>query len=420
MRSALEKLYIFGVLCSVTSVIARVFGGHSAPTITAQASAFSSGNSDPVLLFFNVLLVGGTAILCYPKLPQIRDMLSTNIGVLSIYLWGAASLIWSADRASTLRLGVYLLVNLATATYIALAFETEQFVRMVANAFVILALASLCGEYLLPPVDDVAPGWTGVFAQKNALGMAMAVGIIALIVQDKPWTLRRATSVALCTGLLLLSQSVTAIVCAMVLASMVAYLYLRRTTKLAVIAVVVAAAVAMPLLWPGLLGEVFGATGRDTSFTGRDVIWAFTLMKLLVHPIVGYGYAAFWSSEADSSQLSLGWNPNEAHNGYIDLGLNLGVVGVALVLLILVAGIRRARRVRHSPVTGAGTWLLLVTVGIILHNVTEADFVSPSLMWLVFLAAHLSCWRVEVRQAMATDVPTEEGTLHGCVSWSGA
>jgi O-antigen ligase len=74
----------------------------------------------------------------------------------------------------------------------------------------------------------------------------------------------------------------------------------------------------------------------DPSFTGRNDIWEFTLGHIAQHPLVGYGYQAFWGTaelvNAWTWTESWGYRASDAHNGYLNIAVMTGLLGLALAL----------------------------------------------------------------------------------------
>ena len=80
--------------------------------------------------------------------------------------------------------------------------------------------------------------------------------------------------------------------------------------------------------------ELAGAVGRDPTLTGRTVIWS-SVLSMHTNPLFGVGYESFWLGPR------LQWfgrlvarHINEAHNGYLEVYLNLGIIGVVLWLVL--------------------------------------------------------------------------------------
>lgn len=337
-----------------------------------------------------------TVILATPKLPQILSMLSRLKPLLALHIYAACSIIWSANPASTFRNSAYLALYLIAAAYLAIRSESEELLNWIASAIVILGLLSIPGQFLLPRDPSEQDYWRGVFLQKNELGAAMAIGIAAIIANGNQRKLMRAVFLSFCSILLFLSGSVTAIICA--IAVVVIHLYGRLNHRLrpVLVSLVVGVSAFLAIALPNL-SEVFSrTTGKDMTFSGRTEVWAIVINKIMTHPFFGYGYTGFWTTEAEAvHQQLINWSPHHAHNGYLNISLDLGFAGLSLILLALLDGLRRSRNLHALGGDTAGHWLFLVTVALSLHNLSEVDFLQTRIMWFVFLLVYLSAWKSE-------------------------
>ena len=96
----------------------------------------------------------------------------------------------------------------------------------------------------------------------------------------------------------------------------------------------VGASIAVPLIAAGVIhfGEISYFLGKDPTLTGRTQIWKSVGAEIMKHPILGYGYCAFWrgyQGESANSALTNGWAVTSAHNGFLQTWLTLGAVGLA-------------------------------------------------------------------------------------------
>jgi O-antigen ligase len=129
------------------------------------------------------------------------------------------------------------------------------------------------------------------------------------------------------------------------------------------------------------------ALGRKSDLTGRTEIWE-AIIPLVPNPLVGAGFESFWlGPRVPMLREAFGGNPlNEAHNGYIEVYLNLGWVGVGLLALILIGGYQRAMATfRRDPAIGA--LLLAYVTSAAIYSVTEAGFRMLTPIWIFFLFA---------------------------------
>jgi O-antigen ligase len=162
----------------------------------------------------------------------------------------------------------------------------------------------------------------------------------------------------------------------------------------------------------GLSGEMAGAVGRDPTLTGRTKIWEIVL-SMHTSPLVGAGYESFWLGPRLIKiwQAGMGFL-NESHNGYLEAYLNLGMIGLGLLLVFVFAGYRNICR-RLKPFSSFASFTLAFWTVFLLHNFTEADFRS-GLMWLVFVLGALALpERAEARvQSVAAFGNVEEAQDH--------
>jgi O-antigen ligase len=139
----------------------------------------------------------------------------------------------------------------------------------------------------------------------------------------------------------------------------------------------------------GMSGDLAAAVGKDPTLTDRTKIWAF-LLSMHINPLVGTGYETFWLGP----RLQWVWQEsglgglNEAHNGYLEVYLNLGMIGLVLLGGFLISSYRNICRQLTSSPSLASLNLALWTI-MLFYSVTEAGF-RGGLMWLMFLLGGLA------------------------------
>jgi len=158
--------------------------------------------------------------------------------------------------------------------------------------------------------------------------------------------------------------------------------------KRAVVNILVATVLAVPALplfldtGTGLLGTV----GRDATLTGRTEIWKQALAKD-TSPILGAGFESFWlGGPLDGRGYGRSWHVNEAHNGYLEVYLNLGWVGAVLLAVVIVTGYRNVIDLLRRDSEAGRLRLAYFVVGL-MYSYTEAGFRMMGLVWICFLLA---------------------------------
>jgi O-antigen ligase len=139
----------------------------------------------------------------------------------------------------------------------------------------------------------------------------------------------------------------------------------------------------------GLGAGLLKIMGRDPTLTDRTQIWDL-LLALTTNTWFGTwfgtGFENFWlGPRLDKIWSMYRWGPAQAHNGYIEIFLNLGWIGIALLAVILLIGYRTViAGLRRSPSTGS-LMLAYFVVGIV-YNFTEAAFFRISApVWFALL-----------------------------------
>jgi exopolysaccharide production protein ExoQ len=137
----------------------------------------------------------------------------------------------------------------------------------------------------------------------------------------------------------------------------------------------------------GLNANLAQAVGRNPTLTDRTIIWDL-LLGMKTSPLFGTGYESFWLGP----RLQWVWQRygtiNEAHNGYLEIYLSLGIIGLLLIVGFLVASYRTIGG-RLNPISSFGSLSLALWTMQLFYNITEAAF-KFHLMWFVFLLGALA------------------------------
>jgi exopolysaccharide production protein ExoQ len=153
--------------------------------------------------------------------------------------------------------------------------------------------------------------------------------------------------------------------------------------------VAVVAVLAVLALRPELFLQQLG---RDSTLTGRTQLWHASLEAIRHRPLLGYGYGGFWNGwSAPSTEVWLRnpWGPPNAHNGILDVALNLGAVGTALWLSSLYLFARRGYLWLRLGARPAHTWPLLLLLFVLVYNVTEATTLQNPFFWCLLVASEV-------------------------------
>jgi O-antigen ligase len=138
----------------------------------------------------------------------------------------------------------------------------------------------------------------------------------------------------------------------------------------------------------GLNAQLAASVGRDPTLTGRTHIWD-AVLSIHTDPLLGVGYQSFWlGPRLERVWSTYGGVINETHNGYLDVYVNLGYIGVFLVIGFLIAAYRNIWR-RLKPFSILGSLTLAVWTILLFYNITEAAF-EGGLLWMTLLLGAIS------------------------------
>ena len=243
-----------------------------------------------------------------------------------------------------------------------------------------------------------AAEFTGATTAKNSLGVdCLVFGIFFFWDTVTRWSERKeprtkriilvnASFIYMTMWLLVKSQSATSEVCLVVGCLVIAAAHTRLSKRHPIfLKVLIPACFGLYLILAfgfNINAEFAGAVGRDPTLTGRTFIWQ-TLLSMHTNPLLGTGYESFWLGP----RLQWVWEKcgaiNEAHNGFLEVYLNLGFIGLFFLVGFLLSSYHTICR-RLAPFSSLGSLSLAFWIVLLFRNMTEASF-RGGLLWVTFL-----------------------------------
>jgi O-antigen ligase len=136
-----------------------------------------------------------------------------------------------------------------------------------------------------------------------------------------------------------------------------------------------------------LLAASVEASGRDMTLSGRTDLWNDLMAIAADSPIFGVGYGSFWIGNTHNLWDRHFWRPTQGHNGYIDVYLELGIMGLFLLGGVVASSYKRIMKLFIDNFEMAAirfVWLIVILI----HNFTESSFLRGTVdMWFIFLLA---------------------------------
>ena len=352
---------------------------------------------------FLLLMVAGVIVLSWRKLAW-GHLLTHNSWIWLYFLFGGVSVLWSDYPDVSFRRLIKALGNVIMALVVLTEKRPYQAVGVVLRrlAFLLVPLSILFIKYF-PDLGRAYSRWTyepmftGVALQKNGLGqICLLAGIYfcwtLLHGRDERPKLGRGLSITLDVVFLSMiawlihkANSATSLACLILVAGMLLASRLpsvaRAPRRIMVLGMAVVCLFGVLEVTLDVSDSVVSLLGRDATLTTRVPMWE-GLRKMAANPLVGVGYESFWLGDRlDALQDKYG-GIRQAHNGYLELYLNLGVVGLGLIVGSILSGLLKVRKHLSMDYPAAILRLCLI-VAVALYNYTEATFYGVSNMWLL-------------------------------------
>ena len=387
-----ERLWAVALLSVISGaylpLAARLLGGSGVEENAALAHA--------VLLPLYAVL--GLLILTCP----IGFARAAWRGKLALALVGVAafSTLWSGRPELTLSRSISLLAPTAVGVFIAVRYTPPELVRLLAFALGIPAVLSVIVALVLPGYGistiEYGSAWVGVYGNKNGFGRAMALAMVVFVLLALDVKRHRKLAwlgAAGALGLVVLARAAASLVVSAALLGLIPLfrsLRWRFTTTVGVWTICILLGAILLTLFVSNAEPVLAVIGRDVTLTGRTQIWAAVMSSIADHPWLGYGFNAFWQEWSGPSATVLeavGWEAPHSHNGFLDLWLDLGLLGLITLILGLGSGVRAGIARARTTDRAADLWPLVFLTYLVLINLSEAAILKQhSLFWVLYVA----------------------------------
>jgi len=282
---------------------------------------------------------------------QIAYVATRNISLLIFVSMALLSLVWSADLSTTMDINRGLIRTFIFGAYFAARYSLKEQMKILAWVIGIAAILSLLVCVGIPSYGIGEDGWQGIFPYKNFMGRSMVLGAILFLIMTfnknrQSWINWLGFSLTIL--LAVLSQSSTSILLLLLLLSqMPLYRLIKQQYKLRVILLslvcILIGAVFMVIVanQETILVDVLG---EGTTFNGRTPIWSLIIETVSQdRPWLGYGYGAFWTSDAGVHVILNTWASDlvipesfNAHSVYMEIFANLGLLGLILYGIVFI------------------------------------------------------------------------------------
>lgn len=345
---------------------------------------------------------------------QWHKFAAQNSALTLFLVFALMSVIWSDFPLATFKkwfrdVGIYMAVLVVLSDP-----RPLEAIRTVLRrvCYLLIPLSILLVKYY-PNLGKTFSPWgsqefTGVSTSKNMLGaLCLVSGIFFFWDTVTNWHERRnrrikrvilvdIAFIGMTLWLLNLSDSKTSTICLAVGCMMIAAAqcnFGRRHTGLVKALAPVSFLLYLVLTFGfGMGAQLSQAVGRSGDMSDRTRIWGAAL-SVPINPLFGTGYQSFWISPQRVQRVWAkldGDTVLEVHDGYLQIYLDLGLIGLFLLCSFLIATYRKICK-KLKSLTGLGSLSFGLWTVLLFYNVAEASF-EVNMLFVTFLLSTITVY----------------------------
>ncbi|PVM88360.1 O-antigen ligase family protein [Caulobacter endophyticus] len=369
--------------------------------------ALEAGESNPGRLYCAMAVYAVSLVLLFSRLRTAGHLLARRPELAALVVLSVLSVLWSGDIGPVFRRAVAHTLTIVFCLYLATRYTAHEFLSRLLVAFCIGTCASVIVCIVAPNIGvtngSINNGaWFGVYGHKAVAGRVCAIAaFVALLHKPTNSTMRWVKLAAVVSTAILCIMTQSRASWLLVIWGAASALAVRflRTERLSVslrIMIVLTLVVLFGAVGALTFNELMLAFGRDATLSGRTSLWSAAIhVAGDENPWFGSGYRAFWlGPDVDKIRVYLtGWArmPAHAHNGYLDTWLELGWVGLCLLVIFMLRTVAALAVTALRDVRGYVWPVFMVCAFVFIVNNMSATVAlrHTDAAWVLFVLASL-------------------------------
>lgn len=382
---------------------------YSSASLINESGSDSGGNVINQVGFLGAGMIFLLALMCFASRRVLASLLSPGIILLMVVL--AYSLIKAPYPEFVLRGLVLTVIGMLIAFAVIVLPRSQRDLETAILLGTGAALALSYGGLVLFPdlamhgYDAFEPQhaglWRGHFSHKNLAGPVMCViAIMGLYLMRSSY--RFLGFVIFAAGALFVlktgSKTTSGFFPLSIMIVMMASLFGRPAAAISTLVAAVASVAVLTIgtLYSPALSDLIGSLLGDETYTGRTTLWEFSLSKIPEKPWLGFGLYNFWNTDTVfqlDKPFEAAWDYRlivHGHNNYLDIPLNLGLIGGGVLYWLLYVGpmfnYAKARRIPANRKIADMFFMMIVFFALL--SFLETFFLARNdPMWLMHVFA---------------------------------
>ena len=387
------KVDYYGLLAKITFILYMFFAyyGTSLPfqTSTRDIQEISTSNIVNQIAFSTLFITALISLI--PKWSEVIRLIKQEKFLTIFFIWGLMTIMWSSYSFVSFKRYFQVITTIVVCISALVHYKSSNdLIKIFKYLLGIYVVLSLISVFTIPGAKETYGPWRGLAKSKNLLGQIALFSILIWFasLRDRAFFLKFFNFFMLLLSIILLigSHSFTDELTLFILffswigLFLDKYLNVIMSKKILFTLIVfwgIGFIITILFVDPKWIGDFFSVSGRNLTFTGRTEIWSDILKIADKHLLFGCGFQGFWvigSPITDQLYKKYIWIPLQAHNGYIDILNETGIIGLVLFILTFIKYF--SSLVRYNK---PHFWKWVVVSAIII-NITESTFIRPQLV----------------------------------------
>lgn len=354
-----------------------------------------------IILFVHLVIILTSVVNIQPIFWNFKKIKVLFLLLIIIVL----SIIWSENPNTSFYKVVQLISTTLLAIQVTLRYKLNDFLKRFELFLWAIVFLSIFYIVFFPSIgieNGYHQGsWKGIFGQKNTFGIILmfllTIRVSKIISNKRKLNMLNFLLIPLLIFFIVKTGSSTALVISVLIFFVAIFVILFKVLSRIVIASVIAisfsivGALYLVIEALNLKGNLLNILGRDSTLTGRTAIWD-TIQNVFIaeKPLLGYGFGLFWSSNSPyvyQFQEIIKFKTITSHNGYLDLVLDIGLLGAALVIILFISSIIKTFSLFYKYKYNFNVlWIGLFMISLIIYNFSESMILKEnSLYWFLIV-----------------------------------
>lgn len=341
--------------------------------------------------------------ISFSNFPKDLILILKDPLLIILIAMSVASSLWSQTPVITFRSSLSFIVIAILASHIIKKYSWQEIEAFLRKSLTIVTPISVLFTLALPSAHPFGDPWGGIFLSARSFGalMSLNAGLWFAIALYKGKLFGTEMLVSLASLMLIVfGAGKTQLISAMAIIYLILILKLlsnfRFRQSIVVVIITIVLTASLFLMLNAALDTILEILGKDRSLTGRGDFWPQLIQEIIGHPI-GFGYNGFWQpwrgNEDPAALIGSGvivgdYRPPHSHNGFLEIALQLGYVGLIIFLFSFFKTLILAIWHQQFFKGPEAVFPLIIIVFIVMTNLSETEklgLIGPNYATFLYL-----------------------------------